>query len=128
MALKPEFSIPVALGTGGIAIAVYQRNLPPGVDLRMVDPDSPEFVDAEAARKVSLFTSVGILSGISLIAKDANIFIVGGLVVLAIDWATRQQIFVNPVTKVARTLRREDQMVPTQEMSPDEFGPMLTVA
>lgn len=92
---RPEISIPAALATGTLVVSLYQRQLPPGADLRAA-PAGDETV--EAARKQNAWMAAGIVSAISLIARDATIFIVGGTLVVGLDWLSRANIWTNPVT------------------------------
>jgi hypothetical protein len=113
-------SLAGALATGGLVYAIYSRNLPPNADLRVGDPGDP---DAEAERKQALWTSIGVVSAISLLAKDATIFVVGAGMTLGLDWSTRHAIWVNPFTGSAALPREDDQAIPTQADAPDQYGP-----
>lgn len=93
--LKPEVSIPVGLATAAVVYAVYSNATPPITDIR-----SSMANDAHIAtsRKSATWIAAGIVSAISLIAKDPNIFIIGGLAVVAMDFWTRHANAVNPQT------------------------------
>jgi hypothetical protein len=121
MALRPDLSIAGSLAVGGLVLAVYSRTLPPNADLRVLDAGDE---DAEAARKQALWTSVGLVSVISLLTKDPTLAVTGYAMTLALDWGTRHAIWVNPFTGTAMGPAREgDVSVPTQEQTPGGYGP-----
>jgi predicted NBD/HSP70 family sugar kinase len=93
--LKPEVSIPVALATGVLVWGIYANVTPTMLDLRAAPPNDEM---ADGARKSAAWTSAAAVAGISLIAKDPVIFIVGGAFVIMADWLTRHNIAVNPDT------------------------------
>ncbi len=93
--LKPEVSLPVALGTAALVYSIYQQATPPIVDLRAAPASDP---DVDSARRMAAWTAVGIVSGISLLAKDPTVFVVGGGMVVAMDWWTRPADAYSPKT------------------------------
>jgi len=95
MGLKPEVSIPVALATGTVVYTIYNRGLPSTADVR-VGKQGDDTIDA--VRKQNAWMAAGVVSGISLLAKDATVFIVGGAMVVALDWFTRYANWTNPLT------------------------------
>jgi hypothetical protein len=120
MALRPEMALGGGLASAALAVALYARALPPNADLRVVDSGDD---DAESARKQALWTSVAVVAGVSLLAKDKTVFVTGGLVILALDWNARHAIWVNPLTGTAASPRRDEQVVPTQADNPGAYGP-----
>lgn len=95
MPSRPEISIPAALATGSVVIALYQRNTPTNLDMRAAQVGDR---NAEAVRKQQAWLSAAAVGAISLVAKDPTIFIVGGTMVVVLDWLTRANIWTNPVT------------------------------
>jgi hypothetical protein len=93
--LKPEVSIPIALAVGTLVWTIYNRGLPPNVDVR-AGGHSDEKV--ESVRKQNAWMAASTVAAISLIARDPNIFIVGGAMTVAADWAVRINNMTNPVT------------------------------
>jgi hypothetical protein len=83
--LKPEVSLPIALATGGLVFSIYQK-LPDVTDVRVSDPLDG---DVDQDEKMARWTCAALVSGISLLAKDPNIFIVGGIAIIAMSWWTR---------------------------------------
>jgi hypothetical protein len=93
MSLKPEVSIMTGLTIGALVWTIYNRALPADVDMRVAQPND---TDIEASRKKAAYTAAAVVSGISLIAKDATVFIIGGTMVVAVDWWARHSNAVNP--------------------------------
>jgi hypothetical protein len=94
MGLKPEVSIMTGLTIGALVWTIYNRALPADVDLRVAAPNDQ---DVEASRKKAGYTAAAVVAGISLIAKDATVFIIGGSMVIAVDWWARHANAVNPM-------------------------------
>jgi hypothetical protein len=92
---KPEVSLGLALGTGAVVYGTYQHFVPNQADVRVGKPGDETL---EKARKQATWFSASIVGGISLIAKDPTIFIVGGLMIVALDWATRSNNWTNPLS------------------------------
>lgn len=95
MASRAEISIPAALATGTLVYTLYNRGMPNALDTRAGQAGDP---NAEAVRKQNAWAAAAVVSGISLIARDATIFIVGGSMVILLDWMTRANIWTNPAT------------------------------
>lgn len=101
MALKPEASIMTGLATATVVYGVYQMSLPTVADTRALEVNAPDLSKAE---RTASWVSAGAVAGISLIARDPTVFIIGGATVIAMAWLHRHANFVNPLTKVAGTL------------------------
>lgn len=96
--LKPETSLSVGLATAAVVWGVYNSHLPTVADTRAASPGNSA---VEGSRQVATWTAAGIVAGISLIAKDPNIFIIGGTMVAVLDWTHRHANAVTPgVNKV----------------------------
>lgn len=93
MALKPEISLTVGLATATVVYGVYMNALPSVADIR-VSPENNE--DAAATEKSAAWMSAAVVGGISLMAKDATVFIVGASMVVAMSWWYRHANTVNP--------------------------------
>lgn len=93
--MKPEVSIPVGLATAAVVYGIYSNATPTIADIR-VGPAQDNNI--ESARKMAAWTAAAVVGGISLIAKDPTVFIIGGTMVVALDWWTRHANAVNPDT------------------------------
>lgn len=100
MSLPPEVSIPTSIATGAIVWAIYATALPNITDARVGGQHDPHLASTE---RMATWTALGVVSGISLIAKDPNVFIVGGAMTVALAWWHRHANAVDPSTGRAAT-------------------------
>lgn len=122
MPLKPEMSVSAGLATAALVYAVYSNATPSITEIRAAKPMD---TDVESSRKLAAWTSAGIVGGISLIAKDPTIFIMGGSMVIVLDWWHRHANAVNPATgRAATVLAGAGGTLPvdTQETAPAAYG------
>src|SRR5687767_7548407 len=96
--MKPDVSIPVALATGAVVVGVFQAMTPTNADQRTVSPGTRGTDILAGSERSAFFVSVGLVGGISLIAKDPVPFWVGGLVAVALAWTHRYAREVDPVS------------------------------
>lgn len=95
MALKAEISVPAALALGVAVYGIFQVNLPSVTEVRAADMDNRDVASAERA---ATWESAGLVSVLSLIAKDPTLFLVGGTITLALAWKYRHANAVHPMT------------------------------
>ena len=96
--LKPEASITVGLATAALVYGIYSNALPSVTDIRVADQGDPDVASAERAAS---WTAAAAVAGVSLIAKDPTVFIIGGSMVVALAWFHRHANEVNPLTGFA---------------------------
>ncbi len=95
MALKPEASLITGLAVATVVYAVYDHALPSVADSRSAPPNN---VTLDKSRQTATLTAAAIVAGVSLIAKDPTIFVIGGTVLIALDFSHRHANAVNPQT------------------------------
>lgn len=93
--LKPEGSLVASLATMTAVYAIYQFGVPSVADIRTAEPHNG---DIDASERSAAWMAAGVVAGVSLIAKDPTIFILGGATVIGISWWTRHANMVNPET------------------------------
>lgn len=93
--MKAEVSVVAGLATASLVYAVYANATPSIADIRVAKPDD---ADIEASRKLAAWTSAAVVAGVSLIAKDGTIFVMGGAMVIVLDWWHRHANQVTPLT------------------------------
>lgn len=98
MAMKPEVALPIALGIGGLTLAVHKAAVPPITDIRSTTPGTPPHMDVDRARRQATWVSIGIVSVISLLTKDLRVFVIGGSFVVLYDVWERYNNEVHPAT------------------------------
>jgi hypothetical protein len=93
--LKPEGSIIMGAATAIMVYAVYDRSLP---DASTMHATAPYDINLEAGRKKAVWTSAALLSAVSLLTRDVNVFILGGATLIALDIHARTAIVSAPDT------------------------------
>lgn len=91
--LKPDQSIVGTLAVMTATYAIYSNALPPIADIRTAQPQNQ---DIDSAERSAAWLSAGVVAGISLLAKDPTIFILGGATVIGLSWWYRHANMVNP--------------------------------
>ena len=111
MALQPSASLGIGLATAGLVLAIHSQATPSMADIRVGQPNDDHIDRSERA---ATWLSVGVVSAISLVAKDPTIFIIGGATAVALAWWTRYGNQVNPLSGTASM----EGMVQRLDMSP----------
>lgn len=94
-ALKPDSAVMVGLASGAVIAAIYQTSVPNMADIRTASPHNS---DVEAARKRAAYKSAGLLGLIFLMTRDVNSFLIGGMMLGAIDLHVKHANAVHPAT------------------------------
>lgn len=87
MALKPEFSVMSGLAVGAIVYAIHSNATPTNADIQAMPAGN---ADIDASERRATWMSAGIVSAISLIAKDPTIFVIGSAITVGMALMTRQ--------------------------------------
>lgn len=93
--LKPEGSIVAGVAVMGAVFAIYQLDLGTSAQVGMTDANHPI---VETARKKAGYKAAVVVAGIGLIAKDANIIILGSATIIAMELSYRTAIMAHPET------------------------------
>lgn len=93
--MKAEVSVPAALATAALVGGIYANATPTLADIRVAPPGDPVI---QSSRKQAAWLAAAAVSGISLLAKDPTIFVMGGMMVIAFDWYHRHADATNPAT------------------------------
>ncbi len=111
MTMKPETSLSLGLATAVVVYAIFQNATPSIADIRVADEQDP---DIDSAERLASWTAAGAVAGISLIAKDPTVFVIGGSMVIVLAWWHRHANQVNPLTG-----RAGNQVASDLELEPD---------
>jgi hypothetical protein len=84
--LKPQESVVSGIAVGVLVYAIYDRALPNAAVMHATPAND---INLEAGRKKATLTSAAVLAGITLLTRDANVFILGGIVLIALDFHAR---------------------------------------
>jgi len=93
--LKPEGSIVAGIATGILVYSIYDRALPDAATMHATDAND---INIEAGRKKATLSAAGVLSAITLLTRDVNVFVLGGVVLFALDFHARHANASNPQT------------------------------
>jgi hypothetical protein len=95
MALKPEMSLAVAAATGVLVYGIFQTELPPTADVHAAPAYNPHIT---GSLTTAAWTSAAAVAGVSLLAKDPTVFVVGGALAAFLTWRYKHANAVNPGT------------------------------
>lgn len=93
--LKPDGSIALGIATAITVYAVYDRSLPDAATMHATDAGD---INIEAGRKKATMTATAVLGTVTLLTRDINVFILGGVVLFALDFHARHANATNPQT------------------------------
>lgn len=93
--LNPSQSVGVGVGIGAVDLLIFNRMIPGIADIRTARPQN---ADIETVRKQAVITCVGVNGFISLITRDWNVFLIGGIVTISMSYLTAHANAVNPET------------------------------
>lgn len=93
--LKPSDSVVMSVATVGGVIAVYELHL--GSVAQAHATDANHGANASSKKKAG-YTALAFVAALTLIAKDANIAILGGGTIIAMEINYRHAIMTDPVT------------------------------
>lgn len=120
--LKPEGSMMAGIATGALVYGIYNMNMG---NLATIHATPAGDGNARAARKKAAIESVAAVAAISLLARDANIFILGGGITILLDWHARHAVESHPDTgQLADNSGYvpAEQSVPAADQAPAEDG------
>lgn len=95
MGLSRETSLGVGLATAALVWGVYNSALPSIAETRV---NAAADDDLASAERMATWTSAAVVSGISLIAKDPTVFVMGGAMTVVLAWWHRHSNSLNPLT------------------------------
>ena len=93
--LKPEGSMMAGIATGALVYGIYSMNLG---NLAQIHATPSGDGNARASRKKAAIEAVTAVAAISLLAKDVNVFILGGAITVLLDWHARHAVESHPDT------------------------------
>lgn len=109
--LTPEGKMGLSLTTAVLVYGIYQLQLPPAVDVRTVEAGD---ADVQSAERAATWTALAAVSGIALVSKAPEVFVIGGIMTVALAWTYRHADQVNPLTKRATGFLTSSDVAQTQ--------------
>jgi hypothetical protein len=103
--LKPNENLMLAAAVGAVVYGTYNIALPTIADTRGLPGNTQ---DVDKAEKAATWASVAVVSGISLLAKSPEVFVVGGLMTIGLAWTYKNASKVDNFQSQARALITPD--------------------
>ncbi|MYR11937.1 hypothetical protein GTY62_15255 [Streptomyces sp. SID724] len=94
MALKPDAGVLAGLAVGTVVFAIHSNATPPQADIQALPAGTP---DIDVAERKATWISAGVVAGISLLAKDPTIFLIGSAATIAMALWTRNSNWAESV-------------------------------
>jgi len=98
--LNPTESVAVGVGIGAVDLLIFDHFVPSITDIRSAQPQND---DVETARRQATLACVGVNGLISLMTRDWNVFLIGGMVTAAMSWFIVHANHVHPDTGSMKT-------------------------
>jgi hypothetical protein len=93
MAFKPEVSIGTGLAVSAIVYAIHSNFTPTVADMQGLPTGT---TDVDSAERKATWLSAGVVAGVSLLAKDPTIFVMGSAATIALAWFSRHATWTDP--------------------------------
>jgi len=93
--LKPDGSVAMGIATAALVVFIFKSQLPDNGVVHMTPPND---MNIDKARKKATWTSIGVLSAITLLTRDVNVYVLGGVVTAALDFNARHANASHQVT------------------------------
>ena len=84
--LRPEASIGTGLAVCAVVYAIHSNFTPSVADMQGLPAGN---ADVDAAERKATWLSAGVVAGVSLLAKDPTIFVLGSAATIALAWFSR---------------------------------------
>jgi hypothetical protein len=92
MSLKPDASILSGLAVGAVVFAIHSNFTPSQADMQGLPAGNK---DLDTAERQATWLSAGVVAGISLLAKDPTIFVIGSAATIAMAFLTRNAVWTD---------------------------------
>lgn len=91
----PEGSITLGVAVAALVYMTYTFSTPSTAVIHATQANDNNI---DAGRKKAAILSAGVVGGVALLARDKTIFVLGGAMLIALDWHTRHANAVSPET------------------------------
>lgn len=93
--LNPSQAVAVGVGIGAVDMLIFSHFVPGIADIRSANPQNS---DVDTSRRQATLTCIGLNGLVSLMTRDWNVFLIGGMVTAAMSWAVVHANTVHPQT------------------------------
>lgn len=97
MALKPEASIMTGLAVAAVVFALHVQATPAQADIQALPAGTK---DIDSSERKATIMSAGVVAGISLLAKDPTVFVIGSVMVVGMAVWTRHSNWMDSASGV----------------------------
>lgn len=112
--LKPEASVMAGLATAGVVYSIHTAFHPPVADIQGLPAGNK---DVDQAERKATWLSVGVVSGISLLAKDPTIFVLGSAATVAMAFFTRHATWTETKSGLMQMSASTSQMTSANDLA-----------
>jgi hypothetical protein len=88
-------AIELGVFVGLVNTVIFMHNMPPVTDVRAADPYNPQ---VESAERTALLETTALTLLVAGFARSMETFIIGGAVIIAVDFTFKHANAVNPST------------------------------
>jgi uncharacterized protein with NAD-binding domain and iron-sulfur cluster len=92
MSLKPEASVMSGLAVAAVVFAIHSNFTPSVADMQGLPAGNK---DVDKSERQATWLSAGIVAGISLLAKDPTIFVLGSIATVALAFTSRHAVWTD---------------------------------
>jgi hypothetical protein len=93
--LKPSETVAIGVGIGAVDAFIFSQHLPPMADIRTATPQND---DVDTSRRQATGLCIAVNGFVSVITRDWNVFLIGGIVTVGLSYITAHANSVNPAT------------------------------
>lgn len=93
--LKPSETIAVGVGIGAVDVFIFTQHLPAMADIRTAQPHN---TDVDASRRQATGLCIAVNGFVSLISRDWNVFLIGGIVTVGLSYLATHANALDPAT------------------------------
>jgi hypothetical protein len=90
---RPEVSLGMGLATAALVWGIYNSALPSLAEARVTAQNDADLASAERS---ATWTAAAVVAGVSIISRDATVFVFGGAMVVTLAWLHRHANQVHP--------------------------------
>lgn len=93
--LNPSQTVATGVGIGAVDLLIFMHACPPAADVRTAKADNQ---DIDTCRRQATLMAVGVNGFVSLMTRDWNVFLIGGVVTVGLSWMLLHANAVHPET------------------------------
>jgi hypothetical protein len=120
MSLKPEASVMAGLAIMGVVYGIHSNFTPPVADIKGLPAGNK---DVDKSERQATAMSIGVVSAVSLLAKDPTIFVLGSIATVGLAFLTRHATWTESATGLMHPSPGQSAVSPAVEASAPQMTP-----